>query len=144
MLDVDVDIADVTRRLTKLARFGADLAPLFRELRKPVLDDQAEHRKKQEGPSGAWPRRAESTLQRYRLMRRAGRRPPARILGRLPSANVVRIDRQRLSVESLVRWSGAHQGGRGRLPARMYLWISGRLTTAIAKVAQRELEKGWG
>jgi hypothetical protein len=47
--------AGIFRRLNL---FSKDLRPVFRELRKPVLADQRDHRQKRSGPSGRWPDRA--------------------------------------------------------------------------------------
>ena len=116
-----VDMRSVMRTLRTLQKEGQDLRPIFRAMRKPVMDDQREHRKKQEGPSGKWPARAPSTLLRYKKLRARGRKPPKRLLGRLPTANQVTIDKRRLRVVSKVRWSKRPRW-RGR--DRVWLWLS--------------------
>lgn len=143
MIEGKVDLRGVNRALKQLGRLGQDLRPLFREARKPVLKDQREHRAKKQGPDGAWPLRAEATTERYRQMRRRGRKPPARLLGRLPTARKVIIERRRMVIESTVKWSMAHFKGKGRLPKREWFWISGSLLVELATVAKRKLEEYW-
>lgn len=150
MIDLEIDTRGVERFVSrgfrKLEKMGADLRPILRELRKPVVDDQRDHRKKREGSDGKWPALATSTRDRYRQMRRAGRKPPRGLLGRLPAAFKIRFERKRLVLESRVkRFSRAHQEGlrvrHGRLPKREYYWISRSLLAAAQDVVVRELAK---
>ncbi len=144
MIDVQIDTRAaervITRGIRSLEKLGRDLRPVLRALRKPVLDDQRDHRKKQEGPDGKWPKLAASTRERYKQMRRAGRKAPRGILGRLPTAFRVRYERKSLVVESIVRWSRAHQDGKG-VPERRYYWISRSLLAAARDVVVHELDK---
>ncbi|MGE0547612.1 MAG: phage virion morphogenesis protein [Kofleriaceae bacterium] len=155
MIDAGLDVREIEASLRKLGRFGRDLRPVFREMRAVVLDDQRQHRMKQEGPEGRWAPRAASTVERYASTRRSNRRErlgglkrrrqrlPARILGRLPSAIDVLMDNRRLRVESKVPWSSAHQDGDGRLPRRTFLWISTPLLRRIRDVMVKMAERAW-
>lgn len=124
--------------LRRLNLFAKDLRPAFRELRKPALADQRDHRKTKTGPGGKWPGLASSTRERYRQARRAGKRPPRSLLGRLPAALKISIDRKRMLIESRVPWSKVHNEGgstgRALLPARKFLWISKQLRAHVRRV----------
>ena len=132
----------------KLNVFSRDLRPAFRELRKPTLDDQRDHQRAKSGPGGKWPSLAASTRLRYKQMRARGKKPPRSLLGRLPKANVVTIDRMRMRVTSRVRWSLTQKrGGRAghsTLPARDYLWISNKLRRKVLRVMLTAWKKRGG
>ena len=144
MIDVHLDTRAAQRTIAKglsgLAKLGNNLRPVLQAFRKPVLDDQRDHRKKQEGPEGKWPKRAAATVARYKAMRRAGRRPPRSMLGRLPSAFRIKYERKSLVLESTVKWSIAHQKGRG-VPKREYYWISRSLLLAARNIVIHELNQ---
>lgn len=124
--------------LPTLSLFAKDQRPAFRKLKRPVLADQRDHRKSRMGAKGRWPDRAESTKERYRLRRRGGNKPARNLLGRLPAALIVKIEKTRMTVTSRVPWSGVHQrggragrGGRVVIPKREFLWISRRLRRQV-------------
>lgn len=131
-----VDLGFLDRARALLTR--PDLRPAWREVRKPFRADLADHRKRREGPDGPWAPRASSTKTRT-----SGRKRARRLLGRLPTAIVVKTDRGKLTATSRVRWSAIHQdGGRAghgaRIPARTFLWASERfLELAGGAVARR-------
>lgn len=141
MIDVSAAIKLDLRKQRRLKKLGEDLRPAFRELRKPVLDDQRDHRKKKAGPNGKWPGLAVSTRKRYRQMRAAGRKPPRGLLGRLTTGYVVRVERRRMSVSSRVPWSNIHKkggrAGRALLPKRDFLYISPRLRRQVCRTMVR-------
>ncbi len=146
-----VDIDAVNRALDKLGRFGRDLSPVFKEARKPLMRDQNEHKKKQEGPDGRWPRRSSLTMARGRsTSRKTGRKRRAgRLLGKLPTALRVVVSRDKLAVISRVSWSGVHQDGAGRvgraprIPKRTFLWASRKLLGEIADIIVKQAERNW-
>jgi phage gpG-like protein len=114
------------------------------------MRDQREHRKKQEGPDGRWPKRSPFSQQKARTAAKvAGRKRAAKLLGRLPTALKVTIDPKRLLVESRVPWSMVHQEGAGRtgrapsIPARPYLWISRGLVREIVTIIEKAIDDGW-
>ena len=117
---VDLRVLD-SGIFARAGRIGNDLRPAFRAARKPVMADQRDHRKNKQGPRGKWPELAAVTKARYKLDRKRGRKRPRTLLGRLPTANMIRYERKRMLVLSRVRWSGVHQR------TRPYLWISRRL-----------------
>jgi phage gpG-like protein len=138
-----VDIADVERGLAAMEHRSRTLGPVFTGLKKPLRDDQREHKKAKSGPESPWAPRAEST-------KHGGTRKLARsLLGRLPSA--VKYSSTPLSVvaESRVGWSEAHQEGAtvghgARLPARPFLWLSDKLLDIAAEALVAALERAWG
>lgn len=161
MLDVDaeIDLRDVEAGLTGMANAGRNLSPLLRRWKKPLRDDQRQHAREEEGPSGAWVPLSPWTMAK-RLARKGkqGRRRRAhrqgplfsrkRVLGRLPSAINVISDAHRVAVVSRASWSGVHQdggtAGRGsRIPARPFLWLSKKVVAYAADQAQRYLLAGW-
>jgi len=147
-LKVDVRLELVEAALQRMNRLGRNLRPLFRAVRKDMRVDQVEHRKRQEGPDGSWPRLAPGTVEkRYqrpgkqgRKRRRGRRRRDPRILGRLPTAMDVRSDAVSVRAVSRVPWSGAHEDGAtvghgSRIPKREFLWTSGKLLGTVARKA---------
>ncbi len=144
MIEVTLDTRAAERTiaqgLRKLERIGNDVRPILRGLRAVVVADQRDHRRKQEGSSGKWPKLAPATVARYKQMRRAGRKPPRNLLGRLPAAFRVRYERKSLVLESLVKWSLAHQKGRG-VPQREFYWISPTLLRNVRNAVLHELQR---
>jgi hypothetical protein len=143
VIDVSVNLRDLEVGFFRRLRvFASDLRPAFRQMREPVMIDQRVHRSRKEGPTGRWPDLRPSTKARYAQMRRAGRKPPRSLLGRLPGSNVVTIERLRMVVMSRVPWSGVHQRGgangpRGTVQERRFLWLS----KAALAIATRRLLK---
>lgn len=133
--------------LTALERLGRlETAKVLRGLRKPAKGDQLDHRRKQVGPQGPWPRLAPSTLERYAKM---GRRRNRRMLGRLSTALMSSVSPTRLKITSRVKWAMAHQDGPTRVgrgsvvPQRQFLWISGGLEKTVKKHFQDALYAKW-
>ena len=132
-----IDLSFMDRARAALS--NPDLRPAWKQLSKPFRADLKDHRTKQEGPDGTWPRLASST----KLRRASGRRRRARrLLGRLPGATGVKLERARMLGRSLVRWSSVHRdGGRAGhgavIPKRDFLWVSQQFldhaSTVIAK-----------
>lgn len=122
MIEARVNLGPLARVLVALRT--PDLRPVWREARKPIRRDIADHRAKQEGPDGAWAPRAAATKLRSRSGRRA-----RRMLGRLPSANRTTTDPRRLVIRSMVAWSeaqrtGATVGHGARIPGRDWMYVS--------------------
>lgn len=141
---------ELERALASMMRWGRDLTPLMRELRKPVLHDQADHRKRTAGPDGKWAPRSPFTRARAAARTKSGRkRGRGRLLGKLPGALNVSIERRRLLVISRVKWSGVHQDGAGKtghapsIPARTFLWISGKALRQIERTVIDMATKEW-
>lgn len=154
MIDVDarIDSEQVQRALGRMARFGRDLSPVLREVRRPFVRDQVEHRQQQEGPDGKWPARSPFTIARAKARSRAGGRKRGargRTLGKLPLAFKVEVSRRRLAIVSRVRWSGVHQEGAGRvgraprIPQRQFFWLSRKLMTEVADVIIAHAQKAF-
>lgn len=144
MIDVSarVDLRELDAGFFRRFRsFANDLRPAFREMRKPVLGDLRDHRRAKSGPSGKWAPLAASTREKYAQMRRAGKKPPRGLLGKLPAANRTRMDRKRMVVESVVAWSLAHKrglrAGRSQMPKRDAWWISRQLRRDCVAIVLR-------
>lgn len=147
---VRADISRVEAALKRMARFGRDLTPVLRDARKPVLRDQMDHRKRQEGPDGKWPARSPFTKERLKAKARAaGRKRAGKLLGKLPTALKLTIEPRRLQVISRVPWSGTHQDGHGRvgrapsLPRRQFLWISPKLLGEVRDIILSHAAHAW-
>lgn len=157
MIEVDSAAADVEERARRLR-------PAFREIRKPMRQDQRAHASEERGPGGAWPPRSPLTEARRKARNKGVRatkamraiaitkfkkRPtPKRILGRLPNAVVYVVGDLFIRATSRVPWSAAQQdGGRvGRgaiLPARPFLWLSSTLLGKARDVLGAFIVKGW-
>ena len=133
-----VNLSFVDRALNTLRK--PDLRPAWKEARKPLRDDIREHRRQQVGPDGAWAPRAAATKARAGL----GRGRPRKLLGKLPNALMTLSDRSRVALRSRVAWSDVHTKGgtvgRGsKLPARPFLWASGKALGVIAGIVTRHL-----
>lgn len=133
----------------KLNMFCKDLRPAFRELRKPTLADQRDHQRQKSGPNGKWAPLSAATRLKYKQMRAHGRKPPRSQLGRLPMANIVKIDRLRMTVTSRVKWSiaqkrGARVGRGATIPGRDYLYVSARLKRQVLRVMLSSWRKRGG
>ncbi len=134
-LGARVDLADVLDGLRQMKWAAEEERLFFRAQKKPARDDQREHARDQEGPDGPWPKRASKRSRR-------------KILGRLPRALRVRVERDRLVIESRVRWAGAHQEGarvgRGaQLPKRTFLFWSADFIGEAAQMWLEHVARKW-
>lgn len=141
-----IDIGDVEEGIAAMERRARALGPAFRELQKPMRDDQKDHGKQQRGPFGSWARRSPRTLDFYRSH---GRKRIPKPMGRLISAVKYASTAYSLSGESRVAWSGAQQDGgvvgRGaRIKARPFLWLSRRLLDIAETIFERTILDGYG
>lgn len=126
-----------------------DTRKVFQRLRPDARKDQREHADKQEGPDGAWPPLAPSTIERRARMAKTSKRnaKPRKILGRVPAALTSKISAKSLILMSRIkRWSMVHQRGarvgRGSIvPRRQYLWISHNLRKATKREFESALAK---
>lgn len=166
ILVANFDAQEVDRALADVEERGRRLGPAFRELRRPLRDDQRSHARAEEGPAGAWPARSPLTEARRRARNRrvritkamqtiaprrfVRRSTPARLLGRLPSAIIVTAGDLFIRAVSRAPWSGVHQhGGRaGRrrgvtIPARPFLWLSSQLLATVRSKLGEYVVKGW-
>lgn len=143
MLRAHVDWREVSAALKDAKAAGKNLKPVWKVIRRPLLEDQANHAKAQAGPDGGWPPHSRSyvlrrrarprvrvgpQLQRRRRNRRRIVQRKLRMLGRLPKALRILATSNSISAISRVAWSGVHQtggmAGKGRrMPRREFLWI---------------------
>ena len=150
MIRATVDMTEVDRGIDSLTAAARDKSPVYKELRKPLRQDQAEHAKRREGPAGKWPAKSPFTLAREaRARKRAGKkRGSRRLLGKLPSAIAVKADRNKVVAYSRVRWSSIHQdggaAGRGaKIPARPFLWASQKLLEKARELFENHILGRW-
>ena len=141
-----VDFGDVEQGIDAMERRAHALGPAFRDLKKPMREDQRDHSKKQRGPFGSWARRSPKTIEFYR---EHGKKRIPRPLGRLPSAVKYTAMPWGLVGESRVAWSAVQQeGGKvGRgvtLKARPFLWLSRKLLDVAENVIGAAVEAAWG
>lgn len=162
-----VDLTQVNRALADIELRGRVMGPAMRELRKPLRADQTDHRKRAEGPDGAWPRRSPETEARRKSTNRRFRRTkamnmiapkkfrrrstPAALLGRLPRAIKITAGNLFVRAESrAVRFGGSHNKGamvgrhrRVKLPRREFLWLSDVLLKDASAIMTKYILKGW-
>lgn len=141
-----VDMGDVEKGLAAAERRAHALGPAFRELKKPMREDQRDHGKRQRGPFGTWARRKASTLAFYRSH---GRKRIPRPLGKLSTAITYKATAFGVFAESRAKWSAVHQEGgtvgRGvRLRARPFLWMSTKLLNVAEQVIERSILSAFG
>lgn len=131
-------------------KWGRDLSPVFKEMRRPFTRDQADHRKRQEGPEGKWPARSPFTLERAK--RRAmskGKKRAGKVLGKLPGAYKLSVSPFSIRADSLVKWSGVHWRGAGRtgrspgIPARDFFWVSAKLINEMVAIIVKSARRQW-
>jgi hypothetical protein len=139
-----VDLTEVDRAFASLERRARALGPVFRELKKPLQQDQIEHGREQEGPDGKWPARASSTIEK---MKASGRR--RRPMGRIPQSMDYTAGDFGVRGRGRIDWENAHASGarvgRGaRLPVRIVHWISDELVTRARGRIERALVKAFG
>lgn len=146
LVDVDavVKFGGIKAMFVKLGR--RDFSRVFRELRKPTNADMRDHKNRMRGPRGPWPYLASTTIARRVRM---GQRQNRQILARLPGANRISTNADRLLLKSRVRWSLAHQDGPTRVghgaivPQRQYLWIGPRLVKQVKAKFEDALYRRW-
>jgi phage gpG-like protein len=161
MLDVNIDLSAVDQRLADIETRAKRAAPAFRELRRPLRNDQRDHAKGQQGPSGGWAPRSALTeaaraahtrnlrANRKRLHpKKFARGRSKNILGRLPSAIMVTAGDLFVRAASRVDWSGVHQdgghAGKGAsIPKRTFLWLSDRVVEITREVLLKHVLSGW-
>ena len=139
--DATLDLAELERGFAGLIAASRDLTPAMRAARRPLMDDQRDHAKRQAGPEGSWPARS-STARRGKARRRR------RLLGRLPTAVILSNDRLSVRVTSRVKWSGSHKEGDrvghgAKIPPRDFLWPSGRVLEIIAGIVANHFGRRW-
>jgi hypothetical protein len=112
------------------------MCPPADEAQVPALEDTLSAAGRMPAPSAAEPRE-NSAIDRSATIgstcRGAARRrsTPKQLLGRLPSAILLKVGELYIRATSRAAWSGVHQGGgnaergrRVRIPARPFLWLS--------------------
>lgn len=158
---------EVDEALARGIRASKDLRPAWREIRKPFRDDQRAHAKEAEGPDGAWPPLAQSTLARRARdaaakrrakgglagkVKRARRRrrvlKQRRVLGRLPSIMDIQVTRTSLIATNKVSWADAHFSGRTvghgvSLPKREFWFVSDALEQKIVTALGKHVAGGF-
>lgn len=144
-VSASVELDDVEKGLAAAERSARDLGPAFRELKKPMREDQRDHGKKQRGPFGSWARRSPRTLAFYREHRRRVPRP----LGRLSTAVKYTPTAFGVFGESRAKWSESQQSGgvvgRGvRLRARPFLWLSSKFLDIAERTFERRFLDAFG
>ncbi len=137
----EVDLGPVEQGFKAAERRARNLGTAFRELKKPLGEDQKDHGRRQRGPFGQWARRKPSTLAFYRS-RGKGRVP--RPMGRLPRAVAYESNALGVYGVSRARWSEVHQdggtAGKGaRIRARPFLWLSPKLLDIAENTIERKL-----
>ena len=103
-----------------------------------MYKDILEHFEKETGPEGKWQPLKPSTIKR----RRKG---SARILqdtGRLRMSISGYSDNKRAVVGTNLMYARMHQEGKGRVPARPYLWISDNIQDRIFKQFKLYISEG--
>jgi phage gpG-like protein len=130
---VKVDLREVLEGIDAMGS-SRTLTRGLRALKRPMRQDQREHAKANEGPSGNWPAR--------KLKSRG------RLLGRLPTSYALTVGRRSVSVVSSVRWSAVHQQGGtaghgARIPARPFLWVSNDLHVDAAAIMSHAVREAW-
>jgi len=161
---IDVDLRSLDKAIKRAARAGADLRPVWRELRRPLRKDQGAHIKEQKGPQGSsWPGLAASTktkrlgalsragkaFTKKGALRKAAKRKIGRVLSRrLVSGARIRAKPKEIKITSIVKWAGVHQeGGRvgrgSQIPARPFMWISDELLAITKREMVKYLSLTW-
>jgi len=140
-----VDLGDVDVGMAAIARRAHSLGPVMKQLVAPVREDQREHRKERSGPEQSWAPRSAKTIAAAHGKRKMSRS----LLGRLPTAVSYKATAYSVTGVSKVRWSGAHQDGDRvghgvTLPARTFLWLSGKLLDIADNIVARALVGAWG
>jgi phage gpG-like protein len=169
VITASVDLTQVMRSLARAAKAGKDLRPVWKAMRPLLKADLADHAQKQQGPDGAWPRRAASSTAKIigatgglvrlrggrsgpmRMRKRTLRRLSQPMLGRfrLPNTYQWSMTGQALRATSRVEWSGIHQeggrAGRGALiKARPFAWASDGLVDAAVVALRTHLTEAAG
>lgn len=139
-----VDLGEVDRAFSAMERRARALGPVFKQLIKPLRDDQREHGQKAEGPDGKWPPRAAATIAK---MRAQGKR--RRPMGRIPQSMDYSAGNFGVTGKGRVPWELAHatgdRVGRGaKLPVRIVHWIGDELVTRAKGMVERALAESFG
>ncbi len=156
--ELEVDLRQLDKAMTRANKAGIDLRPAFRKLRTPLRKDQKDHMRAQSGPTGKWP--SLSTATREKRMKMGGRRGALTKKGKRRKSSKRKLNfmltskllkgakikpRQReIRITSKVKWSGAHQEGarvgRGaNLPEREFMWISDPLFLQAQRLFAKHL-----
>lgn len=160
--DVNFDLSQLGGAMADMEARGKQMAPAFRELRRPLRGDQRAHARAEEGPTGRWQARSSVTEARNRAhvkLRRSRKRrdeytarrsTAKKLLGRLPGAIQVVAGQLYVRATSRASWGGVHQfgghaghGRRVRIPARQFLWLSEKLLRTATEVLGTYVVKGW-
>lgn len=147
MINVKIDVSSPIAGLFEIDR-ATERA--FRELARPLRNDQTNHARAQEGSDGKWEPRQfrvrRSGRRKGRLIRPKGR--SRKILGRLPRSYRMQVSRRAMVVFSRAPWSAVHQDGgvvgnnqtRAKIPRREFLYASDEfMDQAIRHVGGRLL-----
>jgi len=168
---VTLDWRSVDEGLRDIARRGANLRPVFAELKPELQAEIQSHFEAQEGPEGPWPQRAASTEARMtkqarmvakrgstkrgkltrRTIRRVGRIFGQPLLGyKFPFQLTFDVERNYLEARNRVKWSAIHdeggragRGGRSNIPRRQFMWASGRFYDRVRDRLLTHVLRGW-
>jgi phage gpG-like protein len=138
---IDLDLRTLDAGLNGIRRAGRDLSPVWDELAPLMKQDQKEHHRLQVGPDGPWPG--------FSAASKARRPKRKRIFSaRMRNAFIIDESPRELAAIHRVPWAHVHQeggtAGRGsRIPARPFIYMSGKfLGIAIPAIADH-LAAGW-
>jgi phage gpG-like protein len=142
---VKVNDARVIRGLAKLEKAGKDMRPVFRQLKRPLIDDLKAIAASEQGPDGPWPSLSVSAARR----RKKSQFP--QMLGEMahkPGNTVVSQRKQSIRARNKVGFSGMHQEGYttptgGKVPARPFMYFREQWLAEANKRILEHLEKGW-
>lgn len=150
VLHTEVSLRGALSTLDALRAAGADTRPAFKAMRKPLRSDLRAHAKAQEGPGGAkWPERKPPRRLKGRAgePRKLARKRSRRVLGKLPNATGLRVERRAIyAISKVKKWSRVHneggKAGRGaRIPQRQYLWIGDGMKAKAAQILVEHVQK---
>lgn len=167
-LELKLDLAEVDRAFGNVTIASAHLRDVFARLESPVRRQHNRQARNMSGPDGKWPARATATMERRRTnskfnrlrtrLVKAGMIPkavrrrarPKNLLGRIPRALRVEAGDRFLRITSAIPWASVHQfggrvgrGGKVRLPARPFLWISEEMKHIVVERLALHLFKAW-
>lgn len=161
-----------TEVVLDMSNWDTFMAEMFGRIQRPLqllkaaaeafaFQDIIEHFRNEEGPSGHWPARAESTQRAYAMIQSGQWKPPSgysagsfspsnkllQLTGFLRQSivpqNTTPYGRDAIKIFSTDKKSGAHDAGTRNIPQRQFMWLSDNVQEKMASaIAQMIIEGG--
>lgn len=127
-IDVKIEDKELQEALRNLRSKISNLSPFYKKAAILMKADILRHFQSEEGPKGSW-EKLTKTYEKRKLLK--GKNHILQFSGRLRGSIDAKDMSDNASVGTNIQYGTTHQFGKGRIPARPFLWLS---TDALEKI----------